>query len=234
MREHFPLLYSLFNKIRRDLYLIGLKLSGKATDSESIFQFYFERNLFGDATSLSGTGSSLAATKSIRASIPSLLAELHVGLLIDVPCGDFFWAKELSWEKIQYVGADVVPTLIEQNLQKHTADGIGFVVLDILKDPLPNCDLILCRDLFIHFPNELVRTALKNIKSSGARYLLTTQYDGVKFNRDISLGSFRPINLTLPPFNLPLPERRIPDDDYHKIWRRTLSLWSVDNVPIYD
>jgi hypothetical protein len=196
VRKKFPLLYSLFNKFRRDVYLVILRLLRKADDPEEVFRFYFERNLFGDPDSVSGTGSSLAATETICSALPPLLAKLNMRVILDIPCGDFYCVE--------------------------------FRTLDILTDPLPRCDVILCRDLFIHFPNNLIRTALQNISRSGAQYFLTTQYDEVKTNRDIKLGSFRPVNLMLPPFGLPKPEQSIPDHDYLKIWGRSLALWRLD------
>jgi hypothetical protein len=186
--------------------------------------------LFGDPESLSGTGSTLAATRTLRAALPSLLTNLHVKTILDIPCGDFFWAKEIDWQPFRYIGADIVAGLVERNRALYRSDGVEFQTRDILTDTLPSCDLILCRDLFIHFPNELVRSALKNISGSGARFLLTTQYNGVKINRDIRLGSFRPVNLMLPPFGLPEPQRSIPDDDYLKLRDRTLALWPLDAV----
>ena len=228
MRRKFPLFYSLFNKVRRDLYLAYLRRFRGADAPEEIFSFYYERNLFGDRDSLSGTGSSLAATATLRSKLPPLLASLNVAVILDIPCGDFNWAKEIDWTPFHYIGADIVTGLIDRNRALHGSDGVEFMALDILADPLPRCDLILCRDLFIHFPNELVLSALHRISRSGARYFLTTQYDGVKTNRDIRLGSFRPVNLTLAPFGLPEPEMSIPDADYLKLWGRTLALWKIE------
>ena len=231
MKARFPFLYSVFNKIRRDLYLAVFRRRHRSENARDIFKFYFERNLFGDSESLSGTGSSLAATQSLRAALPSLLQELQITRLFDVPCGDFHWAKEIEWGDTRYIGADIVPDLVDRNRDLYGDEAREFVTLDILSDPLPECDLILCRDLFIHFPNSSVQEALQNIKSFSARYLLTTHYTGVTSNRDIKLGSFRPLNLEKPPFGLPAPARIIRDDDYLKIWGRTMALWPVEDLP---
>lgn len=230
MRTRFSFLFSLFNKIRRDLYLVILRFFRRAGDPKEVFSFYYERNLFGDPDSRSGTGSSLAATRAIRQALPTLLSTLNTRVILDVPCGDFHWAKEIDWTPFHYIGADIVPELINRNRALYTSEGVAFLTLDILTDPLLCSDLILCRDLFIHFPNDLIQSALQNISLSGARYFLATQYDGVKTNRDIRLGSFRPVNLMRPPFSLPEPEKRIPDNDYLKSWGRTLALWRLDAI----
>ena len=230
MRTRFPVLYSLINKLRRDLFLLALRRSRKADDPEALFAYFYERNLFGDAESFSGTGSSIAATRTIRAALPTLFASLDARTILDVPCGDFNWASDIDWEPFRYIGADIVPAIISRNRSLYASHKAAeFLVLDILTDPLPRCDLILCRDLFIHFPNDLIAQALRNISRSGAKYLLTTQYDDVKKNSDIKLGSFRPVNLTLPPFDLPPPRQIIPDRDYLKLWGRSLALWPLDD-----
>lgn len=224
-------LYSVFNKVRRDFYLAAFRRRHKTEDPREIFNFYYEKNLFGDADSLSGTGSSLPATKSIRAALPQLLRDKEVQRMFDVPCGDFHWAKEIDWGQTCYIGADIVPDLVARNRDLYGDDRREFVTLDILSDPLPDCDLVFCRDLFIHIPNAAVQAALSNIRKSNARYLLTTHYTGVTINRDIKLGSFRPLNLELPPFGLPAPEQIIRDDDYLKSWGRTMALWRVEDLP---
>jgi len=228
----FPVFYSLLNKARRDFYLLLLRLARKADDPKQVFQYYFDRNLFGDPESVSGTGSSLAATQSIRAALPLLLSDLNVRAILDIPCGDYNWAREIDWTPFKYIGADIVPDLVNRNRTLYASNGVEFQTIDILTDQLPRCDLILCRDLFIHFPNDSIQAALQKIRLSGAQYLLTTQYEGVHANRDIALGSFRPVNLMCHPFSLPEPERTISDDDYLKLWGRTLALWRVENIPI--
>lgn len=230
MRTRFPLLYSLLNKSRRDLHLLALRWHRQANDPKVVFGYFHERNLFGDPESSSGTGSSLAATRTIRAALPPLFATLNVKIILDVPCGDFHWAAELDWTPYRYIGADTVPAIVERNQSLYTSNDAEFRVLDIVTDSLPACDLILCRDLFIHFPNSLIRDALRNVSRSGARYLLTTHYSGARRNLDIKLGSFRPINLTLPPFDLPVPEHTIPDGDYLPLWDRSLALWPLDEA----
>ncbi|MEX2452009.1 MAG: class I SAM-dependent methyltransferase [Rhodospirillales bacterium] len=224
-------LYSVYNKFRRDLHLRRFTRESGCADAKSIFSFYHAKNLFGSKDSLSGTGSSLEATRTIRMYLPGLLADLGIEKILDIPCDDFFWAKEIDWNGLEYTGADVVEALVAHNAEKYGRGNIRFKALDILEDDLPEADLILCRDLFIHFPNDHVLKALGCIKRSGAKYLLTTHYTGVDTNRDIPLGSFRPINLQRAPFCLPAPDRALSDGDYLDLWKRTLSLWPVEDLP---
>ena len=41
--------YSVFNKIRRDIHLAAFRRRHGNEDAGDIFNFYFERNLFGDS-----------------------------------------------------------------------------------------------------------------------------------------------------------------------------------------
>ena len=51
-----------------------------------------------------------------------------------------------------------------------------FYKLDIINDPLPKTDVILCRDCLVHLTIKQIKTALYNFKKSGARFLLTTTF----------------------------------------------------------
>ncbi|HVZ93307.1 MAG TPA: hypothetical protein VG797_02240 [Phycisphaerales bacterium] len=106
---------------------------------------------------------------------------------------------------------------------------LRFLTLDITRDQLPKVDLILCRDCLVHLSNKMVSAALNNFKSSGAKYLLTTTYPGAVQgeNRDIATGQFRMVDLTLPPFNMPKPERLINEQSAEGGLHKSLGLWSL-------
>ena len=57
----------------------------------------------------------MAATVSLRAYIPELFARLGVKTFLDSPCGDWNWMRLVDLKGIQYIGADVVPAIVEQN-----------------------------------------------------------------------------------------------------------------------
>ena len=96
---------------------------------------------------------------------------------------------------------------------------------------MPAADLILCRDLFIHFPDAEVFRAIANIKASGATHLLTTTFTRIRLNDDIPLGSFRPINLECSPFFFPSPIRIIEERNEGHSMGRSLALWRISDIP---
>lgn len=131
----------------------------------SIFRAYYERRLWDSDESASGPGSTLVATENVRRELPRLLADLGAHSVLDMPCGDFAWMQHVDLGGIQYIGADLVPAIINANLASFTRD---FRVLDLLRDPLPKADVVLCRDCLNHLSNAEIKIALRNIEGSAS------------------------------------------------------------------
>lgn len=183
---------------------------------------------------VSGSGSTLAATETVRAVLPELLREFKIRSMLDIPCGDFFWMKELEFGQTGYIGADIVGPMVEENRRRFARNGRTFLVADLIRDALPQSELVLCRDCLIHLSNEDALKAIRNVKRSGARYFLTTTYAETPSNQPILTGRFRPVNLERPPFGLPSPLRLINENcpaDGGKWKDKSLGLWRVADLP---
>ena len=197
------------------------------------------RNKGWGGNSLSGMGSDLEQTESVRRHLVPLLEEYGVNSLLDLPCGDFYWMKLVDLGKRRYLGGDLVADLIQANQQIYESEKRRFVVLDLLQDSLPDADLILCRDCLIHLSNGDIFKALKNIKKSQIAYILTTSYPLLKRNTDILTGDFRAINLMMPPFNFPtplaiIPENTFPEQKDNPNFIRELCLWRVADLKVME
>lgn len=155
--------------------------------------------------SKSGTGSALDQTQALIAALPALLRTWDVRSLLDIPCGDFNWMRHVDLAGLDYLGADVVPRLVEANQRSFAAPGIEFRVLDLVNDPLPRTDLILCRDCIVHLSFKDAKRALQNLAASGATYLLATTFTDRDANADCKTGKWRVLNLEKAPFDLPPP-----------------------------
>ena len=199
--------------------------------NESIMEKKFKKK--SKLESCSGVGSSLAVTETIRSQIPELLNELKIKSILDIPCGDFNWLKVVNLDIISYMGADIVSDIIQHNNEKYSADNKKFLRLDILKDQLPKVDLILCRDLLVHFSFKDIKRALENTKKSGSVYLLTTSFVSKNENIDIKMGEWRPLNLEKPPF-LFKPPLKIINENYQgegkKFTDKSLCLWKISEL----
>jgi 2-polyprenyl-3-methyl-5-hydroxy-6-metoxy-1,4-benzoquinol methylase len=180
------------------------------------------------AESASGLGSSLAATSKIREELPALLVEVDCQRLIDLGCGDFNWMKEVALP-CNYLGVDIVSSVIAENQKRYTKPGIEFSELDATSDRIPgDVDVILCREVLFHLSFKDIWSTLANIKNSNAKYLLLTQVDMNKENTDIHTGGFRQLDLTEAPFNFPGPRKSIQDDSISQ--NRSIGLWKTEDI----
>ena len=200
-----------------------------------VFGRIFAANGWGDLETVSGPGSARAHTEVFRGDLEALLGELGVRSLLDAGCGDGNWVHTLRRAPERYVGVEVVPELVDANRRRHAGPGREFRCLDLVRDPLPAVDLILCRDALVHLPNAEVRRALRNFRRSGSRWLLATTFTARTENADVPIGGWRPVNLEAPPFSLPSPLRLVAercaeeDGDYAD---KALGLWELEAVTL--
>lgn len=192
----------------------SLRALYRSLRKRAVFEKIYYENLWGDAESRSGGGSGLAATEKVRKGLLDAIQRLDVHTMVDAPCGDSYWlsnvdlASHLAW----YKGLDIVPQLIQQNNQRFATEKISFEATDLIKRVPPRADLILCRHLLIHLSFEDGLRVLRNFKSSGSKYLMITNQPQVQRNEEIIFtGSYRPVNIHLPPFNFPQPLWTIDD-----------------------
>ena len=196
----------------------------------TVFTEIYRTQGFGESASVSGPGSDLVNTTAIRAAIPRLLQDLRVRSLLDAPCGDGYWVNAVPLPVERYIGVDIVPDMIRQNQHDYEGPGKSFQCLDLTTDPLPCVDLILCRDCLVHMSFQEAVAVIRNFKRSGSRYLLTTTFSGLASHSDIVKGRWRPLNLQLPPFGFPAPQRIIQEYGRHAeglAAQKCLGLWEL-------
>ncbi len=149
-----------------------------------------------------GSGSARKKTRAVRERIPALLRELNIRTVCEAGAGDMYWSGT-AFSGVDYRPFDLVP--------RH--DTVG--KLDITKDRLPACDLIVCRQVLIHLDPPRIRQALELFRQAGA-WLLASQYDnaaGFDPGKDFNPTDLRGL--------LGEPIERIPDADC------SLALWML-------
>jgi hypothetical protein len=206
----------------------------KARSLDVIFGAIYTKNAWGNPESHSGSGSSLQNTQWVRAELPALIKELGINSMLDAPCGDFFWMKEMDLDIRSYTGCDVVDELIQNNTARYARNNRQFVKLDITKDKLPSADLIFCRDCLVHLSFEHIRPALNNFILSGSKYLITTTFPNRFRNEEIETGDWRPLNLQVYPFYFPRPIKIIHDMCVHQdgsYCDKSLGIWKLADLP---
>lgn len=201
---------------------------------EQRFARIFTTNLW-TADSRSGLGSELTATAGVRQQLPGLLEALGARSLLDLPCGDFGWLSTVPLD-LDYTGGDIVADLVTSNEQRFAGPGSRrrFLRLDLTADPLPQADVVLCRDCLVHLSFDHIRLAFDNLRRSGSTWLLTTTFLEHDENRDIESGDWRILNMTCAPFHLPAPEGLIVEgclEGGGAYADKALGLWRIGDLP---
>ena len=130
-----------------------------------------------------GRGACLGNTAAVRAWLPLVCQQYGIRSVCDAGAGDLHWIQHVQWpddpeHAVQCAAFDLIP--------RHPA----VTAFDITRDPLPPCDLILCRMVLIHFDPPRIDRALALFRQSG-RYLAATQYDNPgKFGQGSPFNKF--------------------------------------------
>jgi hypothetical protein len=205
----------------------------KVSTMSAVFASIYDSGIWGRTESRSGFGSNLIQTKVLREELPKLVKELRVSSFLDIPCGDWYWMRHVELAVEQYVGADVMPSLVESLTRAFALPGREFRVLDVSIDELPRVDMIFSRDCLVHFSFEHVLRTLSNFKRSGSQYLVSTTFPDRKSNFDIKTGEWRPINLCATPFDLPPPIKLINEgctEDFPNFIDKSLGVWRLSDM----
>jgi hypothetical protein len=124
-----------------------------------------------------------------------------------------------------------VPDLIKENNMKYSNHQRRFILADIRTYPLPNSDILICRDLLLHLSYKDTFAFLRTFIKSEILFLLTStdKNDAGYQNRDILTGEFRLIDLFSPPYSFPPDVAYRFDDFVPPIPPRDVSLESHSN-----
>lgn len=184
-----------------------ISLANADSSNEDVFTEIYKEKKFGSNSkgeAHSGGGSTLENTKVYREFLQAFLRAYRIHSVVDVGCGDWEFSQAINWKGIQYYGYDVVEFLIEQNKSRYQKKNIHFFKSDGIHDDLPPADLLICKDVLQHLPNEDILLFLQQLP----KYkfcLITNDVDPATLsstNPDIERGSFRPLDLTKPPFSI--------------------------------
>lgn len=156
-----------------------------------------------------GKGSTLEHTRDIRDALPSAIRRLKIKSIVDAPCGDCNWIKHLDL-KVKYIGIDNArPHIKEARKNIRHWNNAKAIIGDATKE-IPTADLVIARHFIQHLQNNEIIDFLSAVKRSKSKFLAITLH-GVSENIEIKNKGFRPVNLSLPPFNLGEPFTYIDD-----------------------
>ena len=203
-------------------------------DIKETFDSIAQDNFWSSEESVSGPGSELQHTKTLISKLNNVFVKYEIKTVLDLPCGDFNWMQKVDLSNTQYLGADIVESIIINNKSKYENDSIQFEMMDIITSKLGKHDLVLVRDCLVHFSYENIVKTIKNLKNSGSKYLLTTTFPDIAKNKDIVSGEWRPLNFAIYPFHFSEPIELI-NENYQGKERyksKSMALWEISDLRI--
>ena len=178
--------------------------------------------------SIAGYGSSLWNVRMIIAELPNIFKRYGIENMLDIPCGDFYWMKEVDLSSITYLGADLVDGQITFNKKKYPQ--IDFRVLNMVEDKLPTSDLVFTRDCLVHLNYENIGLFIDELIRNDSKYLMATHCPEVETNAELNgIIGWRPLNLEKAPFNFPKAIEIISEQsDYNP--EKCMGIWSLEDI----
>jgi SAM-dependent methyltransferase len=168
----------------------------------NIFEHIYRNDLWHGG---SGPGSLPSVNRPYVRLLQSFLRSNHIETVVDLGCGDWQFSRRINWGKARYLGLDVVPHVLESNRRRFGRAAVEFTVSPEDPQDIPGADLLIIKDVFQHLSNEKVLAYVKVFPRF--KYALVTncvQKSRHLMNADILDGGFRPVDLRLPPFALPM------------------------------
>ena len=153
----------------------------------------------------SGPGSLATANRPLIRLVESFIRENSVKSIVDFGCGDWQYMSDIDIHGADYTGFDVVDEVLLWNRQLYSRPNVRFERSPSDPEVLPPADLLLVKDVLIHLPNAFV-SRLIACTTSKYKFILAVNNrtnSTSEYNIDIQPGSFRPIDLSRPPFSIP-------------------------------
>jgi SAM-dependent methyltransferase len=175
------------------------------TEAEKYFNDVYANGLWGrdkNGQAISGPGSTLPQGWPFIQYVQNLLDTGEIHSIVDLGCGDWVLAKEINWGKSDYLGIDVVKSLVQKNQALYGSDTVHFLQLDAGSETIPTGDLLICKDVLMHLPDANIFHILAESKKFKYCLFINDINPFSSLNTDIPTCGFRTLDLTEPPYNL--------------------------------
>jgi len=182
----------------------GLNASSTNDRMRARFEQIYATNEWGHG---SGEGSLPAHTRQYAQLVQQFVRDKGVKTVVDLGCGDWQFSRYIDWGAAEYIGYDLVRSVVERNQETFRKPEISFQLFSGNFDDLGSADLLIVKDVLQHWSNEAVKAFLPTLRRY--RYCLLTNCVNPReetTNEDIRDGDFRYLDLRLPPFNITAEE----------------------------
>lgn len=200
-------------------YVAGLRVNSRAAVFEAIYRDGIWGGQAEGADFYSGSGShSPAVVQPYVSAVTAYLGTLeHEAVVVEVGCGDFYVGSQLLPACHRYIACDIVSPLIERNRERFHDPRLTFEVVDAVKDPLPQGDVLIIRQVLQHLSNADIARIV--VKFAAYKHVIVTEHlpslEGFRPNIDkptgfdIRLKSSSGVVLTDAPFHLAVGSARV-------------------------
>jgi hypothetical protein len=163
------------------------------------FETIYKNNVWTCNGVRSGHGSELNQTINIRNFLDKFIPDNSIKSVVDLGCGDLNWIKHTQAFSIDYTGIDIAGPLIEEHKSNYTDK--KFYNKDIIKDEIPECDLIIIHDVIFHIKIRDILFLFENIKHKFKYLLITSCNNIINEDNHENIYHFSKVNLEITPFN---------------------------------
>lgn len=181
---------------KRNFWTAPAQLFENSSNIQKTFATIYSKSVWGGG---SGAGSDLRNTVMYVAYVQHFMELNSVKSVVDIGCGDWRFSQHLNFAGRQYLGVDVVESVIARNASAYGRANVEFKIADATEFIIPQCDLLLCKDVLQHLSNSNVAAILKR-GNVATRALITNDY--YPANYDCKNGDTRPLDITADPFNI--------------------------------
>lgn len=213
LRKILPLSLSRF--IGRRVVARRSAMLSKYSVSDAFDQIY-RRQMWRQGSSLSGLGSEGKWAEDYTSFVINFIQRTGAQKIIDAGCGDFTVGEKIAPYCREYIGLDISSEIISINRQRFgTVSGVKFGVLNLIDECVPECDLLLVRQVLQHLSNSQIEGVLRNIEAANVKYVLIAEHSikaEKRIEANVDLGSHSVItrvskgsgvDIGLPPFSRP-------------------------------
>jgi len=168
----------------------------------------------------SGRGSTPEYTAPFRHWLAQFMRDNAVRSVIDFGCGDWQWAVKMDWTDIDYLGLDVVPQVVRDNIALHERSGVHFerVAPDFSDVPQWEADLLLVKDVMQHWP--LLKCQQFLALPWRCRLALFVNDGPISDNVDVEEGGYAMRDLQFAPFWMKVEDVYRWNHKVVQLWRR--------------
>jgi SAM-dependent methyltransferase len=121
---------------------------------KEMFSNTYTYNMWGSSESLSGPGSDWAFANGYANELVRIINQYQIKTVFDSSCGDWNWMKEIKEHLPEYIGNDVVESVIERNTELYSSPNIRFQSGDMIENlsKEDSVDLVISRHTLEHLP----------------------------------------------------------------------------------